>query len=409
VRGLLTRYEWTAENYRFLWGVQLLRWFNIPLGGLALVFIYKGAQRLVERATPAEEPAAWPSSILPVATVALVGTLPQFVYNSASLSNDPLANAAGAFLFWVLAVVSAGELGPGRLLLAVAAALVFPVVIKLTILPMSLAVLAVAFGQAWRRYRAYRPWFVGGSILLGLALLSILLWLAPATADFFWRNIRLRLTYIRPNAFSGWPFWNVVTFYVTSYWGQVGWEDAGLPPAVITGLMGLAFLGWLTSLRLLWPGNAGHGFWRLLLPAFSLLVLGWLALYDHDTWWRVPWSILACFLVFVLFAWRRHGQSDPARWLALDRPSWRAVWLAAGLTLAVILKNALTTTQYQGRFLFPSLGALTLLMTAGWYALLPRRLAPYLPVMIVILFLGLNFLLWFSQVLPVYYQPFLDG
>ncbi|HEX6384690.1 MAG TPA: hypothetical protein VF177_08480, partial [Anaerolineae bacterium] len=68
---------------------------------------------------------------------------------------------------------------------------------------------------------------------------------------------------------------------------------------------------------------------------------------------------------------------------------------------------ALTTPQYQGRFLFPSLGALSLLTAAGWYALLPRRVAAYLPHLILGLMMALNLVLWWGTVIPVFYQPFL--
>jgi hypothetical protein len=85
------------------------------------------------------------------------------------------------------------------------------------------------------------------------------------------------------------------------------------------------------------------------------------------------------------------------------------VWVAAGLSLLAIIRNALVTPQYQGRFLFPSLGALSLLMIMGWYTLLPPCTRPYLPYLIMAVLIGLNFLLWFTQVIPVYYQPFWDN
>ena len=58
-------------------------------------------------------------------------------------------------------------------------------------------------------------------------------------------------------------------------------------------------------------------------------------------------------------------------------------------------------------FLFPSIGALSLLTTAGWSALLPRRATPYLPHLTLLLMTALNLLLWFVGIIPIYYQPFL--
>ncbi len=78
------------------------------------------------------------------------------------------------------------------------------------------------------------------------------------------------------------------------------------------------------------------------------------------------------------------------------------------LSLLIIVKNALVTPQYQGRFLFPSRGVLSLLMVAGWYTFLSSRVQPTLPYMIIALHIGLNFLLWFTRVIPIYYQPFWD-
>jgi hypothetical protein len=223
------------------------------------------------------------------------------------------------------------------------------------------------------------------------------------------RNLRFRLFYIRPDAFSGWPFWNVVTFYTTSYWGQVGWKDAGLPGMVVVMLMALALPGWLASARRLLAGWTGGQFRRGVLLFFIMGIGGWWRLYRHDAWWRMPATVLAVLLVVVMLVWWHLGRFDPIQLLAVNQRGWRAVWLTAVLTLLAVAKNFLTTPQYQGRFLFPSLAALALLLIAGWYTLLPPRLAAYLPWLIIILMLVLNAILFMTQVFPVFYQPFWDG
>lgn len=400
-----TRYNWTADNFRFLWGLHILRWLNMLWGGLALYFIYRGVQRLAAAARPGERP----HILLPVTTAAAVGLMPQFAYNSASFSNDPLANATGALLFWLLVVVCQAQLRLRQLALIGAVALAAPLLIKLTILPMSLALCLVIMRQIQRRYQNKWAWFVGGGLLLSITISAGYTLLSPTSAEVLWRSLTWRLTTIRPDAFSGWPLWRIVTFYTTSYWGQVGWKSAGLPGGVVAGLVGLGLLGWLASLRLLtaqWPPSR---FWRWLFPALSLIVAGWLLLYRHDAWWQIPWMVPAGFLTISLLAWWRFDRVDPAVRLSLPSASWQAVWLAAVLTLIVIFKNFLTTPQYQGRFFFPSLGAFALLMTAGWYTLLPRRLFPYLPYLVILLMLALNAILWITRVVPVFYQPFLDG
>lgn len=405
-----TRYHWTVDTYRRpLWGMQILRWLNIPLGAIALWFIYKGARRFT---APSLAPVAsehFPQAIVPAATTALVGLMPQFLHNAASVSNDPLANAAGALLFWLLSLVSTLRLSMRQIALISTAALLAPLLIKLTILPMSLVLLFFVYRQAKNIYPQKRLWFAVNGMLPALAIVAVLLWSVPESATFVWRNIYWRLTYVRPDAFSSWSFWRITTFYSTSYWGQVGWKSAGLPGVIVALLMSLALLGWLTSLRLLVSQWHISRFWRWLLSFLCLIIAGWLVLYRADTWWEVPWSIWGCFLSVVLLAWWRYHRSDPARQIELDIWGWRAVWWAALLTLVILFKNYLTTPQYQGRFFFPSLGSLSLLMVVGWYVLIPRRAASYLPYLVAVAMVGLNLLLWYTRVLPVFYQPFIDG
>ena len=399
----LTRYNWTAENFRFLWGMHFLRWWNILLGGAALAFVYKGVRLLTaDSPAPAQQ-------TLPAATIAFMGLLPQFAYNSASLSNDPLANATGALLFWLLLRLCLVRATRPMFMLTAALALLAPFVVKLNILPVSVAMLLIIFRQVQSRYHWRWLWLVGGSLLLVMVLLLLWLRLSPEFAATLLRNLRFRLFYIRPDAFSGFPFWNIVIFYTTSFWGQVGWKDAGLPGMVVVILMALALPAWLASARLLLSGWTIRQFRLGVLLFFIIVISGWWLLYRYDAWWQMPVSILAALLAVVMLAWRRTGRFDPIHVLVVNHPGWRAVWLTAILTLLAVAKNFLTTPQYQGRFLFPSLGALALLLAAGWYTLLPRRLVAYLPWLIIVLMLVLNAFLFTIQVLPVFYQPFWDG
>jgi len=87
---------------------------------------------------------------------------------------------------------------------------------------------------------------------------------------------------------------------------------------------------------------------------------------------------------------------------------WLATWLISILTILAVFRNGLTTIATQGRFLLPAIGALSLLMVAGWYNVLPERVQHYLPIFIVLLFFSCNMILWLTGIIPVYYQPFLD-
>ena len=401
-RSDFTRYAWTAENYRVIWGAYFLRWLSIPLGGLALAFIYKGARRFTAHL-------GRPGAVIALATVTLVGLTPQFLHNSSALSNDPAANAAGAGLFWLLSTVALEPPGGRRLLLITAAALAFPVLIKLTILPMSLTLLIATFWQLRHVRPARWPWLLAGGAGLGLLGIGGLVALAPGSAGFLWRTFWWRVSYVRPDLFEVWPLWEIVKFYSASYWGQVAWKTAGLPRIIVLVLAGLMALGWLASLRLLWPQTSLSQFWRrlALLLLLFLAVLG-IASY-FNAWWSISWTIIAFFVSITAVAWWQHHQLDPAPVLPVNRYAWGVVWLAAALALLIIVKNALTTPQYQGRFLFPSLGALTLLTTAGWYALLPPRAAVYLPHLILGIMLCLNLVLWLGTIIPIFYQPFLGS
>ena len=87
---------------------------------------------------------------------------------------------------------------------------------------------------------------------------------------------------------------------------------------------------------------------------------------------------------------------------------WLAICLIAIFTILAVFRNGLTTFATQGRFLFPAMGALSLLMVAGWHNVLPERVQRYLPALIVLFFFSCNMILWLTGIIPVYYQPFLD-
>jgi hypothetical protein len=87
---------------------------------------------------------------------------------------------------------------------------------------------------------------------------------------------------------------------------------------------------------------------------------------------------------------------------------WRAAWAIAIFTLLAVFRNGLTTFATQGRLLFPAIGALSLLMVAGWHDILSPQLQRYLALFVVLSLLFCNLLLWLTGIIPVYYQPFFD-
>lgn len=397
-----TRYGWTAQNYRFLWGMQILRWFNVALGALTIYFIYRGARRLLV----ANEGSGRRPAPPPLAVAGVVALTPQFLHNAAAVSNDPLGNACGALLFWLLVDSALRPPAPRRLVLAAVAAIVFPFLVKLTMLPMSVALLLVL---AWRAGRAYRRLFliVGVIALAGLA--AGLALAAPASARFLLRTLWWRLTFIRPGILDGWALSQILSYYAVGYWGQIGWKFASLSTWLWGALWAVAWLGSLFSLRLLCNSWRLQRFWRwLFFLAMSLTALGLLAQIADD-WWRLPWLLPVVAWFVLLVAWLRMRVKDPAQLLTLPVPAWRAVWLAATLAFVVVARNALTTPQFQARFLFPALGPITTIAVVGWWAMLPRRGQRLFTPALFAVFAALNLFFWFDTVIPHFFQPFLDG
>jgi bacteriorhodopsin len=87
---------------------------------------------------------------------------------------------------------------------------------------------------------------------------------------------------------------------------------------------------------------------------------------------------------------------------------WRTAWLVALLTIAAVVKNGLTTIASQGRFLFPAIGALSLLMVYGWYQIFSEKIQNRLPMIVTVFMVSCNLIVWQFAVLPIYFQPFLD-
>ena len=89
------------------------------------------------------------------------------------------------------------------------------------------------------------------------------------------------------------------------------------------------------------------------------------------------------------------------------RAVWGLLWLAAALTLLIAFKNSLANGQAQGRFLFPSICALSMIIAGGWVSLLNRH-ARFLPYGTAAMLICLNLIMWFDGILPVYYASFSD-
>jgi hypothetical protein len=394
-----TRYEWNAGNYRPLWGARFLRWLNIIPGVLTLLFIYKGVNNI------------FPKTTLPLATTALAGLTPQFLHNTAAITNDALGFLVGAVFFWLITVAALDKQTWWQTALIVVAAVLLPFIIKLTVVPMSVALLAAVIWQRRDFMSRHGPWLVGVGILLILSFFGILSLVVLDTDQLIWRTIWLRATYIRPDFFSRHSLWFMFETFMHSYWGRLSYRQVGLSPTLTLWLSGLSGMGLTAALWML-VGNKSRWQQRLFwigLPVVSavFLALLWIA-GQTSNWWAFPTSTLVVGFILMTITMIRLRQFEDKEQLPVARPIWGLIWLAAILTFLIVFKNTLSTPQYHGRFFFPALGPISFLITAGWYTLLPRQLSPYLRVAIPILLVILNLYVWYDQVIPIYYQPFLD-
>jgi hypothetical protein len=373
------RFDWNPENYRFLPGLQLLRWINVAFGGLALYLIFAACRR-----------AAPGAPAVPLAAVLIVGLKPQFLHISASVSNDPLAVLAGASLFWITCRVCLEPLRWRLLAAGALAAAAFPILIKLTVLPMSVAAVLAIVSKSREYVRVH---------LLGLALaaavLVVLAALDPAAFANLWRNLVWRGLYVRPNAFDNWT--GQVLMRASSYWALLGAVSLGFHPNVAKFLTVSGMVSALASVRVLLPARS-----RGRARAVAVSLAGAMVAITSAAFG--PLAVLIAPVVAGLWRSLRRSQEE----FSPNRLVWACTWLAVAVGLLMVSKNLLATPAAQGRHLFPVDGPLALLMASGWFVVIGPRFGRYLPGLVAFVMIALNAILLTYGVIPVYYQPFLD-
>jgi hypothetical protein len=384
--GTVPRLAWNRENHRFVWGAQLLRWFNLLLGGAALHLIFSGARIFCPH-----------PSALGLATISLIGLTPQYLHVSASVGNDALATLAGAYLFFLLCRVVAGPLRGSHIVFSLGIGLILPIATKLTVLPMGLTLLLAVLWKTRSRWPPLRSRTLLVAPLIVSGVLLLVSQLAPTFVSNLWSAIAWRGFSIRPGALESLRY--VPRQLALSYWGLVGWMSVPLPAPLPQWLNALAAMGTIGSLRLLSTReeHTSDPTRPVAVAAFLLIVVGaaW-----KNTWFASAWAAV---LICALYRSIRREKS-----IVLERTSdWGFVWLCIGISALAVLKNWLATPQAQGRFLFPSIGAISLMLTSGWIALLPQRGIAALPYLIMGILLGVNLFFWFTRVIPIYYQPWL--
>ena len=332
----IRRFDWTADNYRFLLGVYMLRWINIFFGAFALWLNWK-AYRII----------APEKSSLRITALALAALTPQYLHIMSSVNNDALGTFAGALLFYLVFRMIAT---PSNLLtfFLIPLAIVLPLFTKLTVLPVSAAILII-IAWSWFGRPAKKRWLVYSG-LIALFIGGFLYFLFPETIQPAVNEISWRLFSFRHDAMT----WKYLIFLtekiISSYWGKVGWLAVELPVPLLVVLSLFGLIGMVASIR---------SFTRI-------------------------------------------------KSRATQSQIWKTIWTIALLSIAAVTRNGLTTSATKGRFLFPAIGALSLLMVSGWYQILPERYQNHLPWIVISIMLICNLVLWQFGVLPIYYQPFLD-
>ncbi|MCI0608837.1 MAG: hypothetical protein L0Z71_07235 [Anaerolineae bacterium] len=330
------RFDWNADNYRFLLGVYILRWVNILFGALALWLNWK-TFRLIAPDKPT----------LQLSALTLAALTPQYLHIMSSINNDVWGTVAGALLFYLGIQILKGS-AIWLSLISLILALVLPLTTKLTVLPVSAALLVI-IGVKWLFSFKQKRWLlIAGVVVLFVA--GLLYFFFPETIQTAANEITWRLFSLRKKEITVEYLKVISSQIIQTYWGKVGWLAVGLPVWIFNLLTALGFLGAAIHIRKLIKLKTEE-------PQFAL---------------------------------------------------WVGTFLIASFTILAVARNGLTTGATQGRLLFPAIGAISILMLSGWHDILPERYQRKLPLIIMTLMFLLNIILWVFGILPVYFQPFLD-
>lgn len=325
-----------SGQWRALQGANLAlhvgRWLSLLLGVFTLYCIHRLAQIIFPH-----------SRSLPLAAMALAAVVPQFLFLSASFSNDNAVIAASTFtLFWLVRLLAKTDDAP--------------------IQRWEWSVLGVALGLA----------ALSKLQGLGLVPLSGLVVLSLAWRRSNWRILPVALIFIGATALliAGWWYWRNVALY----------DDW-------SGLSHLMDINGRRQEPLTWKN-----FW----PEFDGLrysawgIFGWFNILLPDWFYRTMDALTIVGLLGALLATisslRLNVAPHPSPLAPrlspfASRPSPLAprpillLWLWLGMMAILLLYWTMQATGSQGRLLFPALASVTILLTAGfnfWLHWLPR-------------------------------------
>ncbi|MEZ4861462.1 MAG: glycosyltransferase family 39 protein [Caldilineaceae bacterium] len=290
--------------------VHVMRLLSVLLGMVTLLFTWRTAKLIFPR-----------SARLAWLAAALVAFNPQFLFISASVTNDTLVTACAAISLWLLLRIvrdSQTHAAPPAASTLILLGLVLGAAALSKVNGLALSGLAglVLIVVAWRR-RSFSELLHMG-VLAGVVVVAVAGW-------WYWRNWQLFqdplalsvLTAVLPGRdepLSWRELLSLAPGVWRSYWGVFGWFNVDMDSwlyALYSGLSLLAGVGLVMSVRRWWGGVSG--------AALLLLTL---------------WILLVTTLV--------------VRWAQINYP--------------------------QGRLLFPAIGALAILLADGLLNWAPQRI-----------------------------------
>jgi hypothetical protein len=238
-------------------GAHVARLFSIALGAVTVVFAWLGGRLLLTPRPDAgclEDTWCVGRDSIPLLAAALVAFTPQFLFITASVSNDNLVTVVCAAGVWLAAALACGRVALRRRWLIVLGLLVgLAALSKLSGLllgPFALLCLGIA---AWRQRsqpRAWRPLLEGCALVMGVAALIAGWW--------YWRNWQLygdplglaamfAVGPARDEAAGVAELLALVPGVWRSAWAVFGWFNVTAPEWVYwlyTGLAAAALGGW---------------------------------------------------------------------------------------------------------------------------------------------------------------------
>jgi 4-amino-4-deoxy-L-arabinose transferase-like glycosyltransferase len=304
VHGAVERWPWRGV----VLAAHLVRLFSVVLGGVTVFCTYQIARTLYPR-----------SRSIPLMAGLFVAANPQFLFISASVSNDNLVTALCAVGLWLLIFLVRRPTPPT---------------------PVQLAGLGLVVGAAGLSK-------VSGLALLGLAGLA-LAWLT-------WRERSLRQL-LWQGAWVG-----AVALLVAGWWYWRNWQLYGDPLGLVAMFAVLPGRGDPLTLSQAW--SLAPGVWRSYWAVF-----GWFNVVA-DEWLYHFYSLLAGvgLLGLALGFWRRRSQHKPA-----EIVGWVLLVMWIGVMVVLVIRWA-QISYPQGRLLFPASSAVAVMLAVGLSNWLPAH------------------------------------